>query len=97
MVVVSLLAFAQHLNSSKSTSILDLLLYLLIIDSNLLLHQQPSCHCSFHTTFHINSRVNVDYLGVSVLISVTIDCVFVLSCGLTPLQCPTLDLTKLAK
>jgi len=32
-----------------------------------------------------------------VLISVVIDCVVVLSCGLTPLQCTTLDITKLAK
>jgi hypothetical protein len=41
--------------------------------------------------------VVVDYLGVSVLISVVIDCVVVLSCGLAPLQCTTPDLTKLAK
>jgi hypothetical protein len=39
----------------------------------------------------------VDYLGVSVLTSVTIDCVVVLSCGLTPSQCTSLDSTKLAK
>jgi hypothetical protein len=32
-----------------------------------------------------------------VLISVVIDCVVVLSSGLTPLQCTTVDLTKLAK
>ncbi len=31
------------------------------------------------------------------LISVVIDCVVVLSSGLTPLQCTTVDLTKLAK
>ena len=31
------------------------------------------------------------------LISVVIERVVVLSCGLTPLQCTTLDLTKLAK
>ena len=41
--------------------------------------------------------VVVDYLGVSVLIIVVIDCVVVLSSGLTPLQCTTVDLTKLAK
>jgi len=51
---------------------------------------------SFRTTCQINSLV-VDYLGVSVLISVVIDCVVVLSCGLTPLQCTTLDSPKLAK
>jgi hypothetical protein len=32
-----------------------------------------------------------------VLTSVAIDCVVVLSCGLTPLQCKTLDSTKLAE
>jgi hypothetical protein len=32
---------------SKSTLILVLLLYLWIVDSNLQLHQQPSCHCYF--------------------------------------------------
>jgi hypothetical protein len=41
--------------------------------------------------------VVVDYLGVSVLISVVIDCVVVLLSGLAPLQCTTPDLTKLAK
>jgi hypothetical protein len=41
--------------------------------------------------------VVVDYLGVSVLIIVVIDCVVGLSSGLTPLQCTTVDLTKLAK
>lgn len=53
------------------------------------------------TTCQINQSCSklavVDYLGVSVLIIVAIDCVVVLSRGLTPLQCTTLDLTKLAK
>jgi hypothetical protein len=51
----------------------------------------------FRTTCQINYLVFVDYLGVSVLISVVIDCVVVSSSGLTPLQCTTVDLTKLAK
>jgi hypothetical protein len=34
---------------------------------------------------------------LSVLTSVAIDCVVVVSCGLTPLQCTTLDLTLLAE
>jgi hypothetical protein len=36
-------------------------------------------------------------LGVSVLTSIAIDFVVVLSCGLTPSQCKTLDSTKLAE
>jgi hypothetical protein len=54
---------------------------------------------SFRAICQINSLalVVVDYLGVSVLIIVVIDCVVVLSSGLTPLQCTTVDLTKLAK
>lgn len=63
------------------------------------MHQQPSCHCPFVQLVRLTSLVLVvvDYLGVSVLIIVVIDCVVVLSSGLTPLQCTTVDLTKLAK
>jgi hypothetical protein len=100
VVVFFLLLLHYHSISSVSTLILVLLLFLWIVDSK--------CHCINNqvivpTACQINKNQFglvdpfVDYLSISLLTSVDIDCIVSLSWVLTPLQCTVLDSAKMAK